>query len=80
MRYSADSDDYGVSRRGKKRGKFYADEPSYAKRNRHLPRLAPENAGDATDGLPAGDRWSTWDQTENLVSHVTKTGAGLTKP
>jgi RIO kinase 1 len=62
MRYSADSDDYGVSRRGKKRGKFYADEPSYLKRDRHLPKLAPENAGDATDGLPAGDRWSTWDQ------------------
>ena len=63
MRYSADSgDDYGVTRRGKKRGKFRYDEASYEKRDRHLPRLAAEDAHDATDGLPEGDRWSTWDQ------------------
>jgi RIO kinase 1 len=62
MRDSADSGDYGVTRRGKKRGKFYDDQPAYAKRNRHLPRLAAEDAHDATDGLPEGDRWSTWDQ------------------
>ncbi|HVT67679.1 MAG TPA: RIO1 family regulatory kinase/ATPase [Trebonia sp.] len=66
MRYSADSDDdYGVIPRGKsgkKRGKFYADQPAYEKRSRHRPRLAPEDARDATDGLPEGDRWSTWDQ------------------
>jgi RIO kinase 1 len=66
MRYSADSDDnYGVARRGnsgKKRGKFYADEATYEKRDRHLPRLEAEDARDATDGLPEGDRWSTWDQ------------------
>jgi RIO kinase 1 len=61
MRDSADSDDYGVTRRGRKRGKF-DDEPAYAKRDRHLPRLAAEDAHDATDGLPEGDRWSTWDQ------------------
>jgi RIO kinase 1 len=62
MRDSADSDDYGVTRRGRKRGKFYEDEPAYAKRDRHLPRLKAEDAHDATDGLPEGDRWSTWDQ------------------
>jgi RIO kinase 1 len=62
MRDSADSEDYGVTRRGRKRGKFDDDAPAYAKRNRHLPRLKAEDASDATDGLPEGDRWSTWDQ------------------
>jgi RIO kinase 1 len=66
MRDSADSDDYGVTRRGKKRGKFYDDQQSYVKRNRHVPRLAAEDAGDPTDGLPEGDRWSTWDQSTPL--------------
>jgi RIO kinase 1 len=67
MRYSADSDDdSGVTRRGKKRGKFYDDQQSYVKRNRHLPRLVAEDAGDSTDGLPEGDRWSTWDQSTPL--------------
>ena len=71
MRYSADSDDdYGVTRRGKKRGKFHEDEPTYAKRDRHLPRLAAEDANDATDGLPEGDRWSTWDQSEILIPNM----------
>ena len=46
----------------RRRGKFHDDESTYAKRNRHLPRLAAEDARDATDGLPEGDRWSTWDQ------------------
>jgi RIO kinase 1 len=62
MRDSADSHDYGVARRGRKRGKFDDDEPAFAKRDRHRHRLAAEDAGDATDGLPEGDRWSTWDQ------------------
>ena len=61
MRDSADSDDYGVTRRGRKRGKF-DEELVYAKRDRHRPRLTAEDAHDATDGLPEGDRWSTWDQ------------------
>ncbi len=66
MRDSADFD-YGVTRPGrrgnsKKRGKFYDDESVYAKRDRHLPRLESEEANDETDGLPEGDRWSTWDQ------------------
>jgi RIO kinase 1 len=62
MRDSADSDDYGVTRRGKRRGKFDADERGYTKRDRHPPRLEAEDAGHDTDGLPEGDRWSTWDQ------------------
>jgi RIO kinase 1 len=62
MRNSADFDDYGVTRRGKRRGKFDDDQATYAKRDRHLPRLQAEDTNDATDGLPEGDRWSTWDQ------------------
>ena len=47
------------SRRGKRR--FNDDEPTTAKRARRraLPSL---EVLDATDGLPDGDRWSTWDQ------------------
>jgi RIO kinase 1 len=62
MRDSADSYDYGVTRRGRKRGKFDDGETAYAKRDRHLPRLQEEDANDAVDGLTEGDRWSTWDQ------------------
>src|SRR3984885_15859687 len=61
MRDSADSDDYGVTRRGRKRGKF-DEELVYAKRYRRRPSLTAEDSHDATDGLPEGDRWSTWDQ------------------
>jgi RIO kinase 1 len=66
MRDSADSDDYGVTRRGRKRGKFDDYDRAYVKRDRHLPRLQAEDAHDATDGLPDGDRWSTWDQSTPL--------------
>ena len=66
MRDSADSDDYGVTGRGRKRGKFDDEQPGFAKRNRHLPRLQAEDAHVATDGLPEGDRWSTWDQSTPL--------------
>ena len=65
MRDSADSYDpaYGRVRRGRgKRQRKQYDEATFAKRDRHLPRLAAQDAGDATDGLPDGDRWSTWDQ------------------
>ncbi|HTU76498.1 MAG TPA: RIO1 family regulatory kinase/ATPase [Trebonia sp.] len=62
MRDSADFDDYGVNRRGRKRGKFYDDDLAGARRGRGVRRLEPEDANDATDGLPEGDRWSTWDQ------------------
>ena len=72
MRDSADSYDpaYGRLRRagGNKRGRF--DEATYEKRNRHRPGLVAEDANDHTDGLPEGDRWSTWDQTEILVPNV----------
>ena len=65
MRDSADSYDpaYGRVRRdrGKRRRQQYDDEAIFAKRDRHLPRLVAADAGDATDGLPDGDRWSTWD-------------------
>ena len=66
MRDSADSDDYGVTRRGRKRGKFDDYDRTFVKRDRHLPRLQAEDAHDATDGLPEGDRWSTWDQSTPL--------------
>jgi RIO kinase 1 len=61
MRYSADSDEYGVIRRGKKRDKFDYEQ-TYAKRDRHVQRLQSEET--AADGLPEGDRWSTWDQSQ----------------
>ena len=94
MRDSADSGDYGVTRRGKggkskKRGRFYDDESDFAKRDRHLPRPAAEDAGDATDGLPEGDRWSTWDQSTptergprphpELAGHRTRRGRHRTR-
>jgi RIO kinase 1 len=47
-----------TSRRGRWR---LDDEPAYAKRTRRR-RLPPADAHDATDLLPEGDRWSTWDQ------------------
>jgi RIO kinase 1 len=37
------------------------DEPVFAKRERHR-RLPAPDAFDATDGLPDGARWSSWDQ------------------
>ena len=65
MRDSADSYDpaYGRVRRASKRQrKHFNDEETFAKRDRHLQRLVAEDVDDATDGLPEGDRWSTWDQ------------------
>jgi RIO kinase 1 len=38
------------------------DESTFAKRDRHRRSLPAEDAHDAVDGLPEGDRWSTWDQ------------------
>jgi RIO kinase 1 len=48
------------SRRRKRR--FDDEDSTYEKRNRHRRRLPAVDAFDATDGLAAGDRWSTWDQ------------------
>lgn len=45
------------SRNGKRR---FDDEETFAKRNRHRLRLPAEE--EVFDGLPEGDRWSTWDQ------------------
>jgi len=51
---------HGYQRRDKRR--LDDDELTFAQRGRHRARLPAEDAFDATDGLPAGDRWSTWDQ------------------
>jgi RIO kinase 1 len=59
---SIDAERYGKPRRGKQRWRFDDDQPNFAKRQAHQPRLVAEDAHDATDGLPEGDRWSTWDQ------------------
>ena len=52
-------------RRGKQR--FDDDEPTTAKRVRGRRSLPPIEVFDATDGLPEGDRWSTWDQSETPI-------------
>jgi RIO kinase 1 len=52
--------DHARSRRRKRR--FDDDEPTYARQPRHARRLTPADALDAVDGIPEGDRWSTWDQ------------------
>ena len=59
MRDSADSDDYGVTRRGKKRGKFNDYESAYAKRGRTCrdskpttPTTTPTACRKATAGRP----------------------------
>jgi RIO kinase 1 len=49
-----------TSGRGKRR--FDDDEPTSAKRVRGRRALPSIEIFDATDGLPDGDRWSTWDQ------------------
>jgi RIO kinase 1 len=48
-------------RRGRRRTND-DDEATFAKRDRHLPSLPAADALDTVDGLPEGDRWSTWDQ------------------
>ena len=49
-----------AARRSKQR--FDDDEPTTAKRVRGRRSLPSIEVFDATDGLPEGDRWSTWDQ------------------
>lgn len=57
---SARHGEFNSRRRSKRR--FDDDEPVTAKRVRGRRALPPIEAFDATDGLPEGDRWSTWDQ------------------
>jgi RIO kinase 1 len=52
--------EFTSSRRGNRR--FDDEERTFEKRDRHRPSLPAEDALDAVDGLPDGDRWSTWDQ------------------
>ena len=52
--------DYSPRRRD--RQCFDDDEPTMAKRRRGRRGLPSIEEFDATDGLPEGDRWSTWDQ------------------
>jgi len=50
-------------RPGKGRSKQRFDEETlFEKRERHRPALPSLDQFDVTDGLPEGDRWSTWDQ------------------
>jgi RIO kinase 1 len=58
--FSSASDAEFRTRRGKWR--FDDDEPVSAKRTRGRRALPSLETFDATDGLPEGDRWSTWDQ------------------
>ena len=61
MRDLPQSQEYHRERRRDK-WRFGDDEPLFQKRQRHVRGLPPVDANDATDGLPEGDRWSTWDQ------------------
>ena len=61
MRDLPHSYEYHRERRRDSR-RFGDDEPLFQKRQRHVRGLPPVDANDATDGLPEGDRWSTWDQ------------------
>jgi RIO kinase 1 len=51
--------DFAYQSRGKRR---FDDEATFAKRDRHRRRLRPLDELDVADGLSAGQRWSTWDQ------------------
>lgn len=58
--------DSGDRRARRKRGQWRFDDdhddgPAFAKRDRHRRSLPAADARDAVDGLPEGDRWSTWD-------------------
>ena len=61
MRDLPHSYEYSRERRRDKR-RFDDDQPLFDKRRRHARRLPSLDVLDATDGLPEGDRWSTWDQ------------------
>jgi RIO kinase 1 len=58
-RFDDEADSSYYSRGGRR---FGDDEDTAEKRDLHRARLVSEDAFDSTDGLPEGDRWSTWDQ------------------
>jgi RIO kinase 1 len=67
VRDPSHSYDHQSRRAGKKRGKWrFDDENLFEKRERHRPTLPSLDDFDVTDGLPEGDRWSTWDQPDAL--------------
>ena len=47
---------------GRRKWRLDDEEPAFAKRARHRRSLPAPDAHDAVDGLPAGERWSSWDQ------------------
>jgi RIO kinase 1 len=53
---------YGESRYHRGKWRFDDDEPTTAKRVGRRRALPSIESFDATDGLPEGDRWTTWDQ------------------
>ncbi len=61
-----DDEDQSYSRpyysRRKGGQRYGEDEDTREKRDLHRVRLAAADAFDSVDGLPDGDRWSTWDQ------------------
>jgi len=52
-------------RRRRNKGRL-DEETLYEKRDRHRAALPSLDQCDVTDGLPEGDRWSTWDQPDAL--------------
>ena len=61
-RFTAEGSFPRANTAGRGRRRFDDDEPTTAKRVRRRRALPPIEVFDATDGLPEGDRWSTWDQ------------------
>jgi RIO kinase 1 len=67
VRDPSHSQDHRSRRASKGRSKQRFDEETlFEKRDRHRPTLQSLDDFDVTDGLPEGDRWSTWDQPDPL--------------
>jgi hypothetical protein len=82
VRDSADSYDPAFGRvrktNNKRQRNRLDDEATFAKRDRHVRRLASaDDAAGATDGLAEDERWSTWDQSKILVSNDLRTERGF---
>jgi RIO kinase 1 len=56
------SHSYEYNRERRRDKRRFDDELLFQKRHRRARRLPPADVSDATDGLPEGDRWSTWDE------------------